>query len=370
VRPSLRYVAVLVIAVAAVLASAVSTAAAPRRDALRAALDKVVATGVPGTIAYARHGAATIWLARGEGNLAARTPIRRHDRFRIGSVTKTFLAAVVLQLVAEGKLALDDPVERFLPSVVPNGSAITIRQLLQHTAGLFDYANDGDTTILQPYLNGDFAYYWSPQQLLAVAFAHDPHFAPGTSWRYCNTCYIVLGLVVEAVTGHPVGAALRQRIFRPLGLAHTTFARKPEIAGRHTHGYILLDKPPLLDTSVFSPSSVWAAGAIVSTADDVARFYRALLRGRLLPPRLLAEMKTTVATGMGNRYGLGILTADLPCGAAWGHEGDFTGYETFALTSKDGRRQLVLLVNLDQEVGQSKKAQRAIVDALIAGYCG
>ena len=176
-------------------------------------------------------------------------------------------------------------------------------------------------------------------------------------------------MIVEAATGNEIGPELERRIFGPLRLRQTSFDTKPRIAGRHAHGYILVDKPPLRDTSVLSPSWGWTAGAIVSTADDVARFYRALLRGRLLPPELLGTMETTIPTELGFGYGMGLVAPRLPCGLAWGHDGGFPGYRTFAFSSKDGTRQAILLVNLDED-SQSKKVIGAIESALVGAYCG
>jgi D-alanyl-D-alanine carboxypeptidase len=144
-----------------------------------------------------------------------------------------------------------------------------------------------------------------------------PLFAPGARWSYSNTGWILLGLIVEAASGNPLEAELRERIFEPLRLSATSFDRKPRIAGRHAHGYSRIGARRRFDISVVSQSWAWAAGAIVSTADDLARFYRTLVDGRLLRPDLLAEMKTTVPTpGPAQRYGLGLIRTRLPCGAS------------------------------------------------------
>ena len=350
--------------------TATAATAGPGREAkLQRALDQLVAAGAPGAIAVVRDGDRTIRLTSGYGNLERRTPMRATDRVRIGSLTKSFVAAVVLQLVGERKLALDDTVERWLPGLVPNGRAMTVRQLLNMTSGLFDYLNDGDTTAMKPLLQGNLTYVWQPRQLLEIALSHRPKFAPGAGWSYCNTCYVALGLIVEAAIGHPIGAELRRRIFAPLHLRGTTFDTKPRIAGRHAHGYELIGKPPLTDVSVFSPSITWAAGAIVSTSADVMSFYRALLDGRLVRPALLREMRTTVASDPGARYGLGLWAPRLPCGVAWGNAGGIPGYRAVALNSKNGARQVVVLSNLGED-SQSKQAAKALEHVLATAYCG
>ena len=350
-----RRLAVLVLALAALLLLAAAAPAAgsqasstelPRGE-LQRLLEELVATGQPGAIGLARHGKETWRGASGLAILDPERPMRPGLRYKVGSVTKTFTATVVLQLVGEHKLRLGDSVERWLPGLVPNGDHITIRQLLQHTSGLFDYAED--PRIAEPYLQGDLGFVWRPRQLVAVATEHPPLFAPGTSWSYSNTGYVLLGLIIRAATHSSVQQQLTSRIFGPLGLRHTSFpVTNPHIPGAHAHGYQLGAGPggTPLDFTGLSPSWAWATGNMVSTVDDVARFYRALLRGRLLPPRLLRAMQTTVDTGSGLQYGLGLASIELPCGGTvWGHEGGLPGYENWALSTGDGEDQVVMMVN-------------------------
>ena len=347
-----------------------SSAAAPvsgdtLAPTLRKQMKDLVAAGVPGVVVLVRRDGRTVRLASGYSNLAKKTPMRVGDRFRIGSVTKSFVATVVLQLVGEGKLSLDDSIERWLPGLVPNGGNITVRQLLSHRSGLFDYF--GDERVLKPYLNGNFGYVWTPPKLVAVSTAHPPVFEPGAKFSYSNTNYIVLGLIVEAVTGNPVGAELRQRIFEPLGLRSTLLASSQRIAGSHAHGYLVSGKNKLQDVTLVSPSYTWTAGAIVSTASDIARFYRALLGGRLLPPDLLQAMET-----FEDDYGLGLFHVKLPCGEIVGHDGALAAYLTLAFNSTDGKRQFVVLANsltFDDQVG-GKQAQRALGRLLQTAACG
>jgi D-alanyl-D-alanine carboxypeptidase len=354
----------------AVPAAAASEDAATDDANLQRALDQLVAAGSPGAIVLVREGDRTLRLTSGYGSLKPRTPMRATDRFRIGSLTKTFVAAVILQLAAERKLLLDDTVERWLPGLVPNGRRITVRQLLNMTSGLFDYLVDGDKTVEKPYRKGNFTYVWKPRRLVEIAVSHEPKFAPGTAWSYCNTCYVLLGLIIEEASDHPLASEVRRRIFGPLRLRGTSFDTKPRIAGRHAHGYELVERQ-LVDVSILSPSFGWAAGAIVSTADDVARFYRALLRGRLLRPELLREMTTTVdasSQGPGTRYGLGLARVRTPCGPAWGHGGGIPGYGTMALSSRDGSRQIVVLVTRDESL--PAKASQALERVAAIAYCG
>jgi D-alanyl-D-alanine carboxypeptidase len=329
----------LAAAVAAATVSAAPERAAAREPQLQRALDDLVAAGIPGAVLLVREGDRTLRLTSGHGDLRPRTPMRPGDRFRMGSITKTFVATVVLQLVGEKKLRLTDTVERWLPGVVPNGERITVRHLLGHTSGLFDYG--GDRKWLEAAYR-DPMRRWTPREIVAVATAHKPHFAPGAAWSYSNTNYFVVGLIVEAATGRKLESELRRRIYAPLGLRATSLDTVPRIAGPHAHGYFLR---PLEDVTVGSPSYVWAAGALVSTADDVARFFQALLGGRLLRPDLLRAMETTMAGAREFSYGLGLEKVRIPCGAVWGHSGGSPGYSANSFNSKDGTRQVVVLVN-------------------------
>lgn len=360
-----------IVLAAALLAGGPSSAGATLTSDLRA----VVRAGAPGVIVFARHGERTQRLAAGVADRARRTPMRVSDRFRVGSVTKTFVAAVVLQLVDEGKVSLDDTVERWLPGLVPNGAAITVRQLLDQTTGLFDYLDDG--SVLEPYLAGHSTHAWTPRALVGVATKHPVHFAPGAKWAYSNTNYIVLGLVVEAATGDTLAHQLAQRLFGPLGLRHTSLDTSGRIAGPHAHGYLRAGKGKLQDVTRLSPTIAWAAGAIVSTVGDVAQFYRALLQGRVLRPATLQAMQATVPMGFpGESYGLGLWdsrtlgltpTFRLRCAAsAWGHDGDFPGYVTWAFNSRDGTRQVVAGINDD---ALTRTAQRAVAKLVGDAFC-
>jgi D-alanyl-D-alanine carboxypeptidase len=331
-------------------------------------MDALVAAGVPGVVVLVHGKNGTLRLASGHSNLARKTPMRVTDRFRVGSITKSFVATVVLQLVGEGKLSLDDTVEHWLPGVVPNGDKITLRNLLSHRSGLYDYLSD--PRVLKPYLSGNFGYRWTPRGLVAVSASHKPLFAPGTTTSYSNTNYLVLGLIVEKATGNSIGAELKRRIFAPLQLRSTSLDTSPRMRPPYAHGYLVQGKQ-LQDVTSVSPSYAWTAGAIVSTADDLARFYRALLGGRLLGADELRAMETPK-----NGYGFGLARTPLPqswgCGGArWGHDGALAAYSSIALNSKDGKKQMVVLVNsltLDDKVGDAK-AQQALVRLFKTALC-
>jgi D-alanyl-D-alanine carboxypeptidase len=340
---------------------------------LQRALDGVVAAGAPGAAVLVRDGGRTTRLASGLGDLATQTPMRAADRTRIGGVTKSFTATVVLQLAGERKLALDDTVERWLRGVISNGEDISIRRLLNHTSGIYDYA--GDPAVLAPYMQGDLTHVFDLRTGVQIAADHGPLFAPGSQLSYSNSNYSLLALIVEAATGHSFADELRARLFEPLRLRATSFPMSSEIDGPHTHGYMLLDTGPY-DVTAWSPSVFGPAGAILTNADDLARFYRALLQGRLLPRAMLAEMQTIdpVATGgapdagiLGGGWGLGLLKERFPCGVAWGHDAENPGYMTAAWSRRDGRHQVVVVVNSNHD--HDEPVSRAMRELLTTAYC-
>jgi len=342
---------------------AASAPAKPTTTASTAALQKdvdaLVAAGAPGAILLVRDGNRTIRVTGGLGNVARKTPMRSGDHFKIASLTKSYTATVVLQLVGERKLGLGDSVEQRLPGLVPNGDKITIRQLLNHTSGLADF--EITPRYLEPYLSGNFGHYWAPRQLVRMGVSQKPLFAPGTRYSYSNTNYVLAQLIVETVTGNTIGVELKLRIFEPLHLDDTTYPTKPGLASPYAHGYRLFGKPPAIDVTALSPSLAPGSGAIISTALDVADFYRALLSGRLLEPGQMTAMKTavslrtakTVASGPGE--GLGVGRPQVSC-VGWGRGGEFPGYQVVAISSADGRRQTVLMMNQDG----STAAKRAV----------
>jgi D-alanyl-D-alanine carboxypeptidase len=316
---------------------------------LQGLLDELVADGATGVLAVVSDGRRIWRQASGVARLDPSLPLTTAARFRIGSVTKSFIATVALQLVGEGRLRLDDPVDRWLPWLVPGGTQIDLRMLLNHTSGLYDYTED---PVVAQRIFTDPTRGMSPRQLVGVATSYPPLFPPGTAWSYSNTNYILVGLMVEAATGRTVHELVQQRITGPLRLAGTTFpAHDRDVRGYHAHGY----RPPALtgagylDVTRFAPSLAWTAGAIVSTADDLRRFYAALLGGRLLRPAQLAQMLTTVPVVPVFGYGLGIASQRGPCGTAWGHTGGIPGYLTVALSDRGGRRSAVLMMSTDAD---------------------
>ncbi|MGH3756193.1 serine hydrolase domain-containing protein [Actinophytocola sp.] len=303
----------------------------------QAIVDGFTAHGVPGAMVFAGddHGSWTV--TSGTGKLGADKPIRPWDQVRVASNTKMFVSAVVLRLVGEGRVRLDAPIEEYLPGLVRgngyDGDTITVRQLLQHTSGMADYIAD---VLADPDANN---HSWRPEELVRIGLSHPPLFEPGTDWGYSNTGYIVLGMLVEHVTGDDIGAEITDRLIRPLGLWQTTYpeAGQKQIRGPHAHGYYAFPGQPVADVTELEPSLPGAAASMVSTGPDLTRFVRALLAGNVLRPDLLAQMRTTVPAE-GPDYGLGIREIPLSCGGvAWGHAGNMPGFDSFTAATEDGR---------------------------------
>jgi D-alanyl-D-alanine carboxypeptidase len=309
--------------------------------AVQQALDQAVATGVPGIAYFIRDGARTTVLTSGEADVSKHRPVTANTRFRIASISKTYLATIALQLQAERRLNLDVPVGRWLPGLLPDGDRITARQLLGHTSGLFDYAEDPRFNYLADPLR-----VWDPVDLVRLGTSHPLMFAPGTSFAYSNTGYIVLGLLVERITGQSIQRLFDRRILRPLSLRNTYVATGPSIRGRHAHGYTV-DDTGLRDITRIDASHVGAAGAVIATVGDVATFFRALLDGRLLPARQLAEMKEFRDVGDGSGYGLGLMRQEYPCAVVLGHTGGGLGFSSDSASALDGVRQTVVFANTE-----------------------
>lgn len=357
-------------------ASASEPAPTTFRGRLQDSVDAIQRTGTVGVVAQStgprgkRHATAGV-ADTGTGRAA---DVR--DRFRIASTTKAFVATVMLQLVGEGRVSLDDSVERWLPGVVSgngnDGGAVTVRQLLNHTSGLFNYTADFPAITSREGFEADRYTTWTDEQLVKIAMRHAPDFEPGAKWAYSNTNYILAGMIIEKATGRSWQQEVTRRIVRPLGLRDTlTPDAQSRIPGPHLRGYSGFGEPgPAIDVTDFNPTAAGAAGAMISTTGDVSRFFSALLGGRLLHPAQLAEMKVTVRAAEldpvwpGARYGLGLMEIPLSCGGAYySHAGDLAGYTTRDGVSADGRRVVVVEATGDGAPDLSTdKAQNKLID--------
>lgn len=359
---TIRATVIAATAAALTVALAAPAVAAPDRaghEATRKAMRAAVEAGVPGVTATVKDGHGSWSATAGVGNLKTGKPRSKQDRYRVGSITKTFVATVLLQLEAEGRLSLDDTVDTWLPGVVEgnghDGTRVTLRQLLNHTSGVFSYTADDDFGRTYFLKNGFFEHRYdtlTPRELVAIAMAHKPDFEPGTSWNYSNTNYVLAGMVIEKATGRPYGAEIRDRVVKPLHLTATSVpGRKVTVPRPSSRAYGKLAEAatgPTYDVTKLNPSLAYAAGEMISDSADLNRFYTALLRGGLLPPKQLKAMTDTVPMDRANAYGLGLMKTKLTCGVTvWGHGGGIHGSVSEAVTTKDGRRSLAFNFNGD-----------------------
>jgi len=241
------------------------------------------------------------WIkAKGKGNISTGQDLKYDDRFRIGSITKTFTVTVLLQLVDEGKINLDDTLDKYISSV-PNGKNITIRELCNMSAGLYNYTDDPD--FVEVYQTEPL-HKWMPQELVNIAISHDPYFPPGEMYHYSNTNTILVGMIIEKITGNTLDAEVRNRIITPLGLRNTSFDTTPYMTGQYSHGYIDPNNDGnLMDVTEADPSCAWSAGAIVSTLDDMYIWAKAVAEGNLLSEKTQKERLTWGGQPMDPNWG-------------------------------------------------------------------
>ncbi|WP_330261686.1 serine hydrolase domain-containing protein [Streptomyces sp. NBC_00539] len=347
---------------------------APDAKALTEALEGVGAHDKDATAALVRIGGSSGgWQgAFGVADVGSGRPALEQGRFRAGSVTKTFTAAVVLQLAAEGKLDLDEPVQQYLPGTFPDRfEPVSVRQLLNHTSGIKPADGPGD----------DFEAQWrhrfdvvDPHDQIAGALAQGPEFVPGRAQHYLNINYTVLGVLIEKLTGTTYEEQVDRRILRPLGLRQTSFPGRTQtrMAGPYNHGYQAVPRPDgsteLRDVSVWNSSDRWAAGDIISTTADLERFTVALFSGRVVPRAQLEEMFTVPAVKDIETGKKAVLTAGLsrivmPDGTElWGKTGSRLGYSTGMGAARDLSRTLVYSVNSTDAKGENTNP---VIDRLV-----
>ncbi|TCO41521.1 D-alanyl-D-alanine carboxypeptidase [Kribbella antiqua] len=316
---------------------------APDAAALQKVLDDLAASAASAVLAEV-HDSGRVWRgSSGVAELGTTKPVAVNGRFRAGSITKSFVATVVLQLAGERRLGLDDPVTHWLPGAMDD--RITLHQLLQHTSGIVNYTNTRAFRTLYGSVDSVIALRdrtWTPQELLDFTTGQPLLFEPGTSWMYSNTNYVLLALVIQKVTGNHYAKEVDRRILRRLGPHGTEIpGRRSVISGPHAHGYLPRGQEPV-DITRFNPSVSGASGELVSTAADLNRFYGALLTGRLLRPEQQTQLLTIRTTGRDYDYGLGLETRVVNGIRLWGHDGDIFGYQAASWTTADGQRQLTV----------------------------
>ncbi|MFG3139133.1 serine hydrolase domain-containing protein [Streptomyces sp. NPDC048211] len=351
-------------------------ASAPHADPLQRRVDAIHDTGVVGASAEVTSPGTRAVARAGVAEKGTRKPMPPGGRFRIGSATKTFTATVVLQLVGEGRMSLEDTVERWLPGVVggdggPDGSSVTVRQLLQHTSGIPEVLPEIAALGSADGYRAERFRTYTPRELVGLAMRRSGAVPTEAAWSYSNTNYILAAMIIREVTGRSWDREVKDRIIRPLGLSGTsTPGTSPFIPGPHARSYATFGTGTGTGTDVtaLNTSMAVGSGAVISTTHDLSRFYTALLGGRLLEPSELAEMTATVsAPGMGVRYGLGLGEIPLSCGGTYfGHPGELLGYRTWAGITRDGARTAVVYATSDGGP-DTQQAMRTLVDQELCG---
>jgi D-alanyl-D-alanine carboxypeptidase len=343
-------------ALLAAVAGAGTVPATPPVSVLQRGLDDLHALGISGAQGLVRDGNRVTVARSGVADLDTGAPMPVDGYFRIGSATKTFTSVVLLQLAGEGRLGLDDPIERWLPGVVDgnrnDGRRVTVRQILQQTSGLYDPIGDLDPRRSAEVFQAHRFDHYTERGLVAIAMRTSPLFAPGANWNYSNTNYLLAGMLIHRVTGHAWSTEVRSRILAPLHLTHTFYpGDRPALPRPHAEVYQqFAPGGPLVDATVFNPTLAGSAGGLVSTTGDLARFWQAVQRGELLRPAQMAALHTTVPAvdlqgirpGFG--YGLGIMWVPNRCGGFWAHIGDMPGVSTLDAVTPDGHRSAVFYV--------------------------
>ena len=304
------------------------------------------ADGPGGVVLVARGDEILFKGARGLADIEGGTPLDVDDTFRLASVTKQFSAAGLLTLVDEGKVALDDPLSRYVPGF-PNGDAITVRQLLDHTSGIKSY------TSIPNYFAGPVREDLDTAGMIAVFRDLPVDFAPGADWAYNNSGYVLVGAVIEAVTGMPWHAYLEEALFEPLGMDDTGYGADPEVVAAHVPSYTFADGGwvPSIELSMTQPH---AAGALVSSLGDLLTWNRALHEGRVLEDGTYELMTTPAGPAEKAGYGFGIFNAQLRGRDMLQHGGDIPGFGTYLVYLPDTDTTVAVLQNTDRPQGNEE----------------
>jgi D-alanyl-D-alanine carboxypeptidase len=301
---------------------------------LRQAVNGFVGTGkFPGLVVGVTSPQGSFLYATGYSNLATHAPMQTNQVLRIGSITKTFTATVILQLAQQGKLSLNDPLSKYEPQI-PNASSITIRELLNMTSGI-RHGSSPLPNAQNPQRS------LTPQQVIANTTRRPLLFTPGTKYSYSDTGYLILGEVATKVTGTDIGTLIQRQILQPLGLHHTVYDPSSPLPAPAAHGY-RFQHGQAQDTTNWNEGWAGSAGAMASTVGDLEAWAPALATGKgILNPSMQQQRLQMVNTGVGANYGLGILQY----GASFGHDGEVMGYNATVLYSPQAKTALVVLGN-------------------------
>jgi D-alanyl-D-alanine carboxypeptidase len=312
-------------------------------------------------------------LATGYSDTEAKRQMKPSDIMAAGSVGKTFAAAVALQLVKEGKIALDEKIEKYLGretwfARLPNAKDITVRQLMNHTSGLIRYEFKEQFT---RDLTANPDKVWRPEELVAYLLDEKAPFEAGKGWDYSDTNYIVLGMIIERVTGKKFYDEAERRVLKPLKLKNTYPQDRREIRGL-IQGYAGKDNPfggkdQVLENGRFiiNPQFEWTGGGMVSNTEDLARWAKAMYEGKAFDAALLTEMLAGVPARLGRdtKYGLGVIIRPTPAGLTYGHSGFFPGYMTDMMYFPEQKLALAVQVNTSVPQNLGKPLSRVLFES-------
>ncbi len=344
---------------------------------------------IPGAVIVVRAPQADFMVSYGTTLIGATNPPDADTHFRIASNTKTMTAAVIMQLAQENNLSLDDPISKYIPEV-PNGDNITIAQLLEMRSGLYNYTND---PVISATIDTDPVKVWTPAELLAIAFAHPPNFPPGTKYEYNNTNYALLGVVIEELDGKPLAQVMHDRLFGPQNMQDTELpaSNVNTIPEPYSHGYLygsssvaLTGEPPystevqaaaragtLLpkDYTGVNPSVAAAAGGVISTADDLATWIKALVAGRVLDPAYQRQWLDSLkpedpSKPKGQKYGYGIAQLSWGPNTIYFHGGETPGYNSKISYDPANDMRLIVWTNLTVSLDGQQTANTLWVKVL------
>ncbi|MFF8788127.1 serine hydrolase domain-containing protein [Streptomyces sp. NPDC015125] len=340
--------------------------------ALRAAIGDLAHPQLTGSQLRVSGSAGRWYGTAGVADRDSGREIHERDAFRIGSITKVFVATVVLQLAAEHRLPLETPVQRCLPGLLPaHFPPITVLQLLQHTSGLPD-EQEPPYDLSTPESIARHRYdRWTPHQIVALVSHGSMKFTPGTKQEYRGINYVLLALLIEGLTGRRYGEVVADRVLRPLGLRHTSVpGNDPRIHGPHVHGYLKMTDGSLLDITAFDQSLAWGEGEMISHTGDLDRFLTALFSGELLPPRQSERMFTLppdevrMLDGSPARYSAGLQTFTINGITLWGKTGERYGYSSALFATRDQQRRVVISFNPTRRDATQAQATQRIAEAL------
>ncbi len=342
----------VVLVAAACLTFVTNLASAGNEDEgpLQRALERFVSSegGPPGIIVVVTRGKSIDVHTAGVANLEHRRPIHIHDHMRLASVAKAFSGAAALSLVTSGQLTLNDTIRQWLPELPQTWWPVTLDQLLQHTSGIPDFTDEKE---FQKAVAESLQSPPSPLGLLAFVAGKTPAFTPGTQYHYSNSDNIIVGLMIEAATTRPYEDVLKDRVYRPLKLTHTSLPNDSDLPRPYVRGYDVTVNPPEDVSRIFAAGWAWASGGIVSTPADTTVFVRGYVSGALIDQQTRAAQfqfrpGDSDPPGPGvNSAGLALFRYETTCGTVYGHTCNTAGYTQFVAATADGRRSVVVSIN-------------------------